>query len=54
MKVLIAEDDPISRRLLAATLTTFGFEVVCAVNGAEAWAGKKYLSPTVQQSATHT
>jgi sigma-B regulation protein RsbU (phosphoserine phosphatase) len=38
MKVLIAEDDPISSRLLAATLTTFGFEVVCAVNGAEAWA----------------
>ena len=38
MKVLIAEDDPISSRLLASTLTTFGFEVVCAVNGAEAWA----------------
>jgi sigma-B regulation protein RsbU (phosphoserine phosphatase) len=38
MKVLIAEDDPVSSRLLAATLTQFGFEVVSAVNGAEAWA----------------
>lgn len=38
MKVLIAEDDPVSSRLLTATLTTFGFEVVSAVNGAEAWA----------------
>ena len=32
MKVLIAEDDPISSRLLAATLTQFGFEVVSAVD----------------------
>ena len=37
MKVLIAEDDPVSRCLLAATLNTFGFEVILAVNGAQAW-----------------
>ena len=37
MKVLIAEDDPVSRRLLEATLSTFGFEVVLATDGAEAW-----------------
>jgi phosphoserine phosphatase RsbU/P len=38
MKVLIAEDDPVSRRLLEATLSKFGFEVVLAADGAEAWA----------------
>jgi CheY-like chemotaxis protein len=38
MKVLIAEDDPVSRRLLDATLKTFGFEVILAANGAQAWA----------------
>jgi len=38
MKVLIAEDDPVSRRLLEATLKTFGFEVILAANGAQAWA----------------
>ena len=37
MKVLIAEDDPVSRCLLAATLNTFGFEVILAVNGDQAW-----------------
>ena len=38
LKILIAEDDPVSRRLLAATLDKFGYEVVVAANGAEAWA----------------
>jgi len=38
MKVLIAEDDPLSRRLLQATLKTFGFEVILAADGAQAWA----------------
>jgi CheY-like chemotaxis protein len=38
MKILIAEDDPTSRRVLAATLDKFGYEVVVAANGAEAWA----------------
>ncbi len=38
MKVLIAEDDPVSRRLLEATLNTFGFEVILAADGAQAWA----------------
>jgi sigma-B regulation protein RsbU (phosphoserine phosphatase) len=37
MKVLIAEDDPILRRVLIATLNKFGYEVVVAANGAEAW-----------------
>ena len=37
MKVLIAEDDPLSRRLLEATLSKLGYEVVVAVDGAQAW-----------------
>jgi len=37
MKILIAEDDPVSRRLLGATLERFGYEVVVAADGAEAW-----------------
>lgn len=38
MKILIAEDDMVSRRVLAATLEKFGHEVVVAADGAEAWA----------------
>lgn len=37
MKVLIAEDDPVSRRLLEATLTRWGYQVVVTVDGREAW-----------------
>ena len=37
MKILIAEDDPVSRRLLEATLEKFGYDVVVAADGAEAW-----------------
>lgn len=38
MKILIAEDDPISRRLLEAMLIKWGYEVVVTGDGAEAWA----------------
>jgi phosphoserine phosphatase RsbU/P len=37
MKVLIAEDDPVSRHLLQRTLEQWGYEVVGASDGAEAW-----------------
>ena len=37
MKVLIAEDEPISRRLLQNYLQRWGHEVVAAQDGAEAW-----------------
>jgi two-component system, cell cycle response regulator len=37
MKVLVAEDEPISRRLIAETLKNFGYEVVLASDGAAAW-----------------
>lgn len=38
MKILIAEDDAVSRRVLEATLTKFGYEVVVAADGGQAWA----------------
>lgn len=37
MKILIAEDDLISRRLLQKTLKEWGFEVILTENGQEAW-----------------
>jgi sigma-B regulation protein RsbU (phosphoserine phosphatase) len=37
MKILIAEDDPVSRRVLEATLSKWGFEVLTTSNGREAW-----------------
>lgn len=38
MRILIAEDDPVSSRLLAATLSNWGHDVVTIDNGLEAWA----------------
>lgn len=37
MKVLIADDDPVSRRLLQSYLQKWGYDVAAAVNGADAW-----------------
>ena len=36
MKILIAEDDPVSRRVLETTLAKWGYEVVTTTNGFEA------------------
>lgn len=36
MKILIAEDDPVSRRILASTLAKWGHDVVCTDNGSDA------------------
>ena len=38
MKILIAEDDPVSVKILLFTLEHFGHEVVSAANGTDAWA----------------
>ena len=38
MKILIAEDDPVSVKILQFTLEHFGHEVVSAANGTDAWA----------------
>jgi diguanylate cyclase (GGDEF)-like protein len=37
MRILIAEDDPVSRRLLEAKLSKWGYEVVVTGDGSEAW-----------------
>lgn len=37
MRVLIADDDPVSRRLLQSHLQKWGYEVTAAQHGAEAW-----------------
>jgi CheY-like chemotaxis protein len=37
MRVLIADDDPVSRRLLEKTLQLWGYEVIVAKDGSEAW-----------------
>ncbi len=37
MKILVAEDDQISRKLLSTTLKQFGHEVLAFDNGADAW-----------------
>jgi diguanylate cyclase (GGDEF)-like protein len=37
MKILIAEDDPVSRRMLETTLVRWEHEVVATSDGAEAW-----------------
>ena len=51
MKILIADDDPVSRRLLQNYLQKWGYEVTAAQDGAEAWrlfeaASSPWSSPT--------
>jgi sigma-B regulation protein RsbU (phosphoserine phosphatase) len=37
MKILIAEDDPVSVKILQFTLEHFGYEVISTAGGTEAW-----------------
>lgn len=37
MRILVAEDDPVSGKILQVTLQHYGHEVVVAPNGEEAW-----------------
>lgn len=37
MKILIVEDDPVSMRVLEAFLENWGYEVVTARSGNQAW-----------------
>ena len=45
MKVLIAEDETVSRRLLEAALTKWGYQVTVTTNGREAWEALEKPSP---------
>lgn len=45
MKVLIAEDEPISNMWLKNMLTRYGYEVISTRNGCEAWAVLKGGDP---------
>lgn len=37
MKILVAEDDRVSRHILTTSLTKWGYEVLVTLDGAEAW-----------------
>ncbi len=37
MKILLAEDDEVSRYVVSETLRRWGYDVVCATNGEQAW-----------------
>jgi len=37
MRMMLAEDDPVFQRLLTKTLTKWGFEVLLARDGNQAW-----------------
>lgn len=45
MKILIAEDDPVSRRVLEEFLHRWGHEVTAVTNGADAWASLQSENP---------
>ena len=45
MRVLIAEDDPVSRRVLETMLMRWGYETVVACDGAQAWEALNVSDP---------
>jgi two-component system cell cycle response regulator len=45
MRILIAEDDPVSRRVLQAHLSKWGYEVVVTNDGVEAWHALQQADP---------
>ncbi len=47
MRILLAEDDPVTRATLRAVLTAEGHEVTEAENGLDAWAGWQLSAPRV-------
>ena len=46
MKILVAEDDPVSRRVLEAVLKRMGHECESAEDGDAAWARSRATRPT--------
>jgi len=47
MKILIAEDDPVSRVFLEMTLVKWGYEVVVTCDGNEAWETMQCEAPAI-------
>lgn len=47
MKILIAEDDPVSRCVLEATLVKLGYEVTVTMDGHEAWEALQRDAPPI-------
>jgi sigma-B regulation protein RsbU (phosphoserine phosphatase) len=47
MKILIAEDDPVSRCFLEVTLVKWGYEVIATSDGNEAWEAFQREMPTI-------
>lgn len=45
MKVLIADDDPVSRRLLQASVEKWGYDATTVVDGTAAWAAMQEPEP---------
>ncbi|MEP6635665.1 MAG: response regulator [Acidobacteriota bacterium] len=45
MKILIAEDDPVSCRILEGTLLNWGYEVSVTLDGAAAWSVLQDANP---------
>jgi phosphoserine phosphatase RsbU/P len=47
MKILIAEDDPVSRRFLEVTLEKWKYDVIVTRDGGEAWESFQRFRPTI-------
>jgi phosphoserine phosphatase RsbU/P len=47
MRILVAEDDPVARRILHAALEPGGNEVLVAKNGEEAWKIMQHFAPNL-------
>lgn len=47
MKILIAEDDPVSRCFLEVTLVKWGYEVITTRDGTQAWEVLQGEAPTI-------
>jgi len=47
MKILIAEDDPVSRRFLEVTLAKWGYQVIVTCDGNQAWEAFQRETPTI-------
>jgi len=47
VKILVADDDPVVRRLLSGTLTRAGYDVVAVPGGAEAWQALSGRDPPI-------